>query len=394
MPSVFISYSSVDKRFAYRLIIDLLTLGFSVWFDDWELLVGDFLSEGLIRGIESSTWFLLLLSPNSISSPWVKTEIETALALEQRRKGIVVLPLLIAPCEVPPALAGRIHLDFSSYSAALEKLEARLRLAAASETPRDPNQYRLPLILNRGLYLDKTAFEVGLRSLREIAPADFKVKHEQIFAAPDADYEALRNHLLRLIDRYRAEIDDDEGYQLFREANAHVRNLEQTIPVGVALILAWNTEGQPIGTDMATEAAYWFCRIMRNVILFYLRRGIFARRPIAGLTLDPSLNDYGADCVPLISDSDIRQILPLKAAETVTHFDLFDDKGRSTPFCVPSGELGVMGFSRYVGETEPANVAILPHILCMFVLPQMVYQYLRNRRHYFGSLDGLTVGIS
>ncbi len=396
MPSVFLSHSSVDKVFAYRLATDLLTLGFSVWIDAWELSVGDSLLERLVQGIEGSAYVLLLMSPDSILSPWVAKEIEVALEVERRRRETVVLPLLIAQCDVPAALGDKIHLDFSSYQAALERLERRLKQHAASEPPAKAEQYRIPLVLIRGLFLDKTAFEASIRTLGKIAPPDFKVKPDQIFVAPDANYESLRNYVLRVIEQYPGQAGyDDEFYQSLRETFADVRRLEQLTPEGVALILSWTESGDPIDPALSAEAVYWFCRIMRNRILYSLRLFAFGHPPIPGLSLDPSLDSYGEGCTALNSDAEIKQVYALKTEEGITRFDLFDAKGRSVPFYVPSKWARSMGyFDLGFVHQEPAITAILPHLLYKFVVPQITYYHLTARYHYFGSLRGLRVGLS
>jgi TIR domain len=55
MPGVFISHSSKDKEFVFKLAIDLLNLGFPVWLDAYELEVGSSLQDR-IRGASMATF--------------------------------------------------------------------------------------------------------------------------------------------------------------------------------------------------------------------------------------------------------------------------------------------------------------------------------------------------
>ncbi len=41
MPSLFLSHSSADKTFVEKLAKDLEGVGVNVWFDKWEIKVGD-----------------------------------------------------------------------------------------------------------------------------------------------------------------------------------------------------------------------------------------------------------------------------------------------------------------------------------------------------------------
>lgn len=44
MPSLFLSHSSADKTFVEKLAKDLEGVGVNVWFDKWEIKVGDSLT--------------------------------------------------------------------------------------------------------------------------------------------------------------------------------------------------------------------------------------------------------------------------------------------------------------------------------------------------------------
>ncbi len=48
---VFLSHTNADKSFVRRLASDLTDRGVKVWLDEWELSVGDSLSERIQAGI-------------------------------------------------------------------------------------------------------------------------------------------------------------------------------------------------------------------------------------------------------------------------------------------------------------------------------------------------------
>lgn len=102
---IFISYNHHDRYFAERLARDLRDAGFSVWWDQWEIKVGDSIIEKVNQGIHGSAYLAVVLSPHSVRSDWVKREVGSALMNQlSAKRRITVLPLLIADCEIPPLL--------------------------------------------------------------------------------------------------------------------------------------------------------------------------------------------------------------------------------------------------------------------------------------------------
>ena len=68
MANVCISHSSHDKAFVKTLATALLSDGFPVWLDCWELELGDSLPDKIYDGIETSSVILLIVSRHSIES--------------------------------------------------------------------------------------------------------------------------------------------------------------------------------------------------------------------------------------------------------------------------------------------------------------------------------------
>lgn len=117
MRRVFLSHSSADKPFVRKLASDLDQCGIDVWFDEWELGVGDSLHERIAAGMDKSSWLAVVLSINSTRSNWVKKELNAALATELERKKVFVLPILLNECKIPVFLKDKLYADFrSDYS--------------------------------------------------------------------------------------------------------------------------------------------------------------------------------------------------------------------------------------------------------------------------------------
>jgi hypothetical protein len=121
--SIFISYSSKDRRFVERLATDLRNKGLYVWFDQWELKVGDSLVEKINAGLKSQDYLVVVLSKSSVSSQWVMQELIAGLIKELNEKRTIVLPVLIEDCDIPALLRDKIYADFRhDYHSGLNKL--------------------------------------------------------------------------------------------------------------------------------------------------------------------------------------------------------------------------------------------------------------------------------
>ena len=80
--SVFISYSSKDEEFARRLYNDLQGARVRCWFALEDLKTGDKFWERIDVGIRMYDKLLVILSEDSIDSPWVEEEVTSALEKE------------------------------------------------------------------------------------------------------------------------------------------------------------------------------------------------------------------------------------------------------------------------------------------------------------------------
>jgi TIR domain len=93
--TVFISRSARDLSFAVRMEDALTKHDYSVWFDREAIQAGDMWMQEITRRIDGALargFVLLLLSPNSVQSEWVRHEIEYALS---NRKAPNVIPIMI-----------------------------------------------------------------------------------------------------------------------------------------------------------------------------------------------------------------------------------------------------------------------------------------------------------
>lgn len=124
---VFLSHSSNDKPFVGTLSDRLRKDGFQSWVDEVEINVGFSISNAIENGILTSGYFVIVLTPEAISSEWVRRELDIANLREIRQKDIFVLPVLLKDCEIPPMIATKKYANFKNsfeqgYNELLEAL--------------------------------------------------------------------------------------------------------------------------------------------------------------------------------------------------------------------------------------------------------------------------------
>lgn len=93
--SCFISYSSKDHPFAERLYADLQNKGVRCWFAPEDLKIGDRFRDRIDESIRLHDKLLIVLSENSVASPWVSDEVESAIEREHREGRTVLFPIKI-----------------------------------------------------------------------------------------------------------------------------------------------------------------------------------------------------------------------------------------------------------------------------------------------------------
>jgi hypothetical protein len=121
--AAFLCHSSVDKPLARRLAEDLRKAGVDVWFDEWEIEPGASLRRKIDEGIERSSYFLALLTSNSLQSEWVQTELDAGMV--QRIRGeskLIPVVVGISDRDVPATLSGVLWVRLDDYDIGLRRL--------------------------------------------------------------------------------------------------------------------------------------------------------------------------------------------------------------------------------------------------------------------------------
>jgi 5'-deoxynucleotidase YfbR-like HD superfamily hydrolase len=134
MTKLFLSHSSRDKNAVLRLATDLRKRNFQVWLDEWEIDVGESITEKIQDGLKNSRFVAVWLTGHSVTSGWVTKEWQTKIYQEISSKQISVLPLLAEDCEIPVFLGDKKYADFRvSYQEGINSLLRALNHRQESE---------------------------------------------------------------------------------------------------------------------------------------------------------------------------------------------------------------------------------------------------------------------
>jgi TolB-like protein len=129
----FFSYVHEDAEFALRLAKDLRAAGAAVWIDRLDIKVGQHRDRAVEEALAECPQLLLILSPSSVDSPKVMSEV--SFALEQ---GKTILPVIHHDCKIPFRLRCLQNVDLTlNYDEGLGRLLEALEVAAPPKMPED-----------------------------------------------------------------------------------------------------------------------------------------------------------------------------------------------------------------------------------------------------------------
>jgi hypothetical protein len=120
---VFLSHNKKDSNLAHKIATDLKSNNISVWFDEWEIFVGDSIVQKVQEGLKSCDFLSIIFTKNSEGSNWIEREWQSILHKELENRNIIILPIKGDDCEIPFILRDKLYADFSSdYNFAINQL--------------------------------------------------------------------------------------------------------------------------------------------------------------------------------------------------------------------------------------------------------------------------------
>ncbi len=109
MPDVFVSYARDDRGWVQSLVDCLKDNGFSVWWDA-TLRVGERFDQAIQRSLADATAVIVIWSPHSVASKWVKDEAD-----EAGRSGKLI-PITIEGAEPPLGFRQYHTIDLTGWT--------------------------------------------------------------------------------------------------------------------------------------------------------------------------------------------------------------------------------------------------------------------------------------
>jgi hypothetical protein len=145
MPKVFVSHSTLDRAFVESEIVRFLGgHGVETWYSTNTIGTGESWERSIRAGLEGCDWFLVVLSPRSAQSEWVKDELAWAVEYRQGK----IIPVLVETCTPE---------DFHLRLARIQTIDFR---SDAHEARR-----KLLTVFGKGLPAGPTGFRPGDRPL-------------------------------------------------------------------------------------------------------------------------------------------------------------------------------------------------------------------------------------
>lgn len=94
---VFLSHSRLDRDFADSIAQTLRNHGIPVWYSQTNILGAQQWQDEIGQALRRCDWFVVILSPNSVKSMWVKREL--MFALNDNKFADKIIPLIYKPCQ-------------------------------------------------------------------------------------------------------------------------------------------------------------------------------------------------------------------------------------------------------------------------------------------------------
>ncbi|WP_207671178.1 toll/interleukin-1 receptor domain-containing protein [Burkholderia sp. USMB20] len=108
-PRAFLSYGWEDRHLASKIAECLQANGIETWWAEWEIRAGDSIRRKIDEGLENCTHFLVLLTPASITRPWVNEEIDGGFIRKLGDKSrFIPLRHGLGATALPPLMAGML----------------------------------------------------------------------------------------------------------------------------------------------------------------------------------------------------------------------------------------------------------------------------------------------
>ncbi|MGH2515456.1 MAG: SUMF1/EgtB/PvdO family nonheme iron enzyme, partial [Ktedonobacterales bacterium] len=135
--TIFVSHAHADNELCDRYVGALRRRGLDVWYDRTNLQTGHSLSSDIEAELRRRSAFVVIATPASLASQWVKSEIAAFRYLAANDPTRLFVPVRAAACEMPLLWMDILWVDALAlgFDAAIDALAAALALRDAAAAP-------------------------------------------------------------------------------------------------------------------------------------------------------------------------------------------------------------------------------------------------------------------
>ena len=108
---LFLCHASEDKPFVDRLSSFLSQQAVPVWYDRYEIQVGESIVQRVGEGLSAASHVVVILSQASVQKPWVLKELSSSLMRQLRDASVTLMPVIAEDCVIPPLLSDIKYAD-------------------------------------------------------------------------------------------------------------------------------------------------------------------------------------------------------------------------------------------------------------------------------------------
>ncbi len=124
---IFLSHATVDKFIAKAMCQMLDAAGAKTFRDDRDIDGGDDIPEKIREAIKTSDEFVVLLTPNSVSRPWVNLEVGAAWVWGRLRIIAIHYNIDLAADPIPAILKSKKAVALNDFETYVEEVTKRVR---------------------------------------------------------------------------------------------------------------------------------------------------------------------------------------------------------------------------------------------------------------------------
>lgn len=126
---VFLIYARGDREVARQIFQKIEAEQISIYVNECELQSEDSIAKCLENTISAQDYLLVLVSSNSINSPWFQRELGEILSTDLTLRDITLLPVLVSDCQLPEFLWSHQFLDLrNNFDGGLNQLSEQIRM--------------------------------------------------------------------------------------------------------------------------------------------------------------------------------------------------------------------------------------------------------------------------